>query len=236
MIITAPTGLYKPLLPKSPQDSGNITFVISNNPPPRSKEIFLQLPSSELIRKEPDPEFNKEQKRVFAGTLIYDISTSSTTIKGSGSRQFEIGELLDFEEQEIEDVDIYNLESIKLRQDLKVIDYSLIGLSQEEINELTSTSLKKQNEITSRISDISSKLKNNSSLISNNQSDINNSEHIYVSIVAVLGEDHPSAEKTKLKIDELIQFKNELLMERKNLQLQLDKLREDLDKIKEVVR
>lgn len=236
MIITAPTGLYKPLLPQSPQDSGNITFIISNNSPPRSKEIFLQLPTSELVRREPEPEFNKEEKRVFAGPLIYDVTTASTTIKGSGSRQFEIGELLEFEDFDDEEVDTYSLNSINLRQDLKVIDYSLVGLSEEEVEELKINSLIKQNKITNEISDLSSRLKNNNSLILNNQSDINNSQHIYHSIVAVLGEDHPSAKKAKFKMQEYEQFKNELLSDRKELQLSLDNLREELNNVREVVR
>ena len=131
MIITAPTGLYTPVLPTRPSDPGNITYTISTESPPRSPETFVQLPASEEIRRDPEPVFDKEQKRVFAGELIYDITVTSEARTGSGVRQFEVGEILEFSEEETVETDPYNLDDIELRQDLKVIDYEGAGLSDD---------------------------------------------------------------------------------------------------------
>jgi len=236
MIITSPTGLYNPILPSRPSESGNFTFTISTQEPPRSPETFVQLPLSEELRKEPTLVYNKEQKRVFAGELIYDITISSNSKTGSGVRQFEVGRVLEFEDIENENADPYELKDLEMRQDLKAIDYEAVGLSQDEIKELYDASLKRQNEITSQIAIVSSSIKDNTNLISKNQAFINNSQKLYDNITSLFGDDHPSAVKVKNNLEDLGESKSELLLTRKSLQSELDSLRSELDKIREVVR
>lgn len=234
MIIKSPTGLYKPILPTN--GSGNFTFVISTQNPPRSPEAFINLPQSEELRREPVLIYNKEQKRVFAGELLFDITIPSKVKKSDGNRQYEVGQILDFVDSSVDSVDPYNLEILELRQDTKVIDYKKAGLDDSDYEELKNESLKLQNEITSKIAAISSQLKDNSSLISSNQAEINNSLSLYNNVVEVFGDSHSSAIKINNKLNILNNTKNDLLNERKSLQSELDTLRLKLNKIREVVR
>lgn len=234
MIISNPTGLYTPILPKS-GEVGNITYTISTQDPPRSQEIFVQLPLSEEIRKSPDRIFTKIQKRRFYGQLLYDITIPGPSDEGSGNKQFEIGEVLEFTDQDLE-ADFYELSRIELRQDLKVVDFSIAGLTEEEYNELVLGSEKKINELSDEINKIGQNIKVNSSNISENQSAINNSNNILENIIVVLGLNHPSAGKVKQNIENLQEERNKLLKEREGLQFILDDLRSQLQRVRESVR
>jgi chromosome segregation ATPase len=240
MIISAPTGLYLPILPKSPSESGNISYVISNNDPPRSSTTFIQFPGFERIFRESDLVYDKEEKRVFAGELIYDITKPSESIKGSGVAQFEIGQVLEFSEESVStdssEVDTYNLDRLELRQDLKAIDYESVGLSKSDYEELVSASLKRLNEITDEIGSVGASLKSNNSLILKNQADINNANSLLNNIEAILGATHASADKVRQTLEDLESTKSELLSERQSLQLELASLRDELNKVREVVR
>lgn len=234
MIINHPTALYIPILPKS-GEAGNITYTISTQDPPRSLEIFVQLPLSEEIRQSPSRVFTKIQKRQFYGQLLYDITIPGPSSSGSGIPQFEIGEILEFTDQDLE-ADSYSLNKIELRQDLKVVDFELAGLSQEEYYELVLASERRIDELSDEINTVGQKLKNNSSKISSNQASINNSNSVLENIVAVFGEDHPSAKKVQNNIDNLVEERNLLLESRLIMQEELDGLRNQLQRVRESVR
>lgn len=236
MIITAPTGLYDPILPISPEDPGNFTFTISGQPPPRSSETFVQLPLPEIIKKLPDRVYTKQQKRQFFGKLVYDITYSGPSASGSGVSQFDIGDVIEFSDDDIESSDSFTLSKEILRQDLKEIDFETIGLTDEEYQELVSASELKIEQITSDISEVSSKINTNNSLIRTNQADINNAKSLLENIILVLGNSSVQAIKVKNKLDLLVDDKSDLISEREELQSNLSSLRDELQKVREVVR
>lgn len=236
MIITAPTGLYEPVLPQSPGDSGNFTFTISGQQPPRSGESFVQLPLPEVVRKQPERVYSKQQKRVFLGELVYDITIPGPATTGNGSPLFEIGQVLEFDDISDEDADPYSLDKVELRQDLKVIDFKSVGLTEEEFRELRDTSERRLDEITKGISEIGSDINSNKEEIQANQAMINNSNSILKNIITVLGSDSTQAIKVRNNLDSLEQKKTELLENRKELQNKLNDLRAELRIVREVVR
>lgn len=234
MIINAPTGLYSPILPGI-NESGNITYTISNNNPPRSPETFIQLPSSEEIRKLPNPIWTKNEKRQFYGSLIFNISIPSESSVAFADDKFDIGQVLEFSDSELES-DPYTLNKIELRQDLKVVDFNSAGLTEEEYDELVSASEKRIDELTNEINIKANRLKDNADNISHNQALINNSNDILDNILIVFGDDHPSAEKVRNKISELEIEREELISNRSILQDELDDIRSKLQKVRESVR
>lgn len=236
MIITAPTGLYRSILPQSPSDAGNYTFTISNNSPPRSGDFFVQLPSPELFRQAPDRVYSKLQKRAFYGDLIFDITASGPGTTGNGTDQFEIGQVLEFSEEETESADPFELNKIELRQDLKVIDFESAGLDQKDFNELVNASENRLEELSLEIAEISTDLKSNADSISANQASINNSSSLLNNIVAILGEESLQANKVKNNLELLRDQKADLLAERESLQSQLNELRNEQQIVREVVR
>jgi hypothetical protein len=235
MIIKYPTALYNTILPGQNQ-SGNVTYTISNNNPPKSKSTFLQLPRSEEIRKSPSRIYTKYENRKFVGNLVFNITVPTLATEGSGIKTFEIGQFLDFSNEDIENPDPYSLNSIELRQDTNVVNYSKYGLSKDEYNNLVKIAEKKMDDINNQINIIATNLNNNKENISSNQSDINESTKLYNNIILVLGVESTEAKKVKFKIDHYNEYATKLLSEREILLSTLDTLRNDLSNVREVVR
>jgi len=235
MIIKAPTGLYRSILP-SGREAGNVTFVISSNDPPKTGELFLQLPPVEDQRSAPDRVFNKLDSRKFLGNLVFDITVSGISSSGSGTKQFEIGEILDFNNAENRNVDVYELESIELRQDTNVVDFERHGISKSEYEELVRNARKQMNEITEEIAKLGTQLKANTDNVSANQAEINQSNKLLDNIVVVQGENNDLVDKVKSVIAQKEEEKTDLLNKRDELQNQIDELRDRLHKVREVVR
>lgn len=236
MIITAPTGLYKPILPKKSSQSGNYSFTISNSPPPKSGQTFVQLPLPEVIRKPSDRIYSKSEKRAFLGDLVYDIAASGPPTTASGSTQFEIGQVLQFVENEDVGVDSYEFSREELRQDLKSIDFESVGLSEDQYLELINKSFERLDKITLEISEVSSELNSNKASIKAIQSKINNATELYSNIVVVLGEDSEQANTVKNSLEDLENNKDKLISDRNTLNDRLEELREEMRKVREVVR
>lgn len=220
----------------SPTDAGNITYTISNQDPPKSISVFLQLPRSEEIRKSPPRTYSKFEKRQFSSNLIFNITVPSLSTEGSGSKTFEIGQFLDFTNEVEAQPDPYSLDSIELRQDTNVVDYKKYGLSENEYSSIVSMAEKKMDEITNEINATGTRLNNNKENVSSNQSDINESTKLYNNVVLILSADSEQAKKIQIKIDGYNTYKIELLTERDNLLARMDSLRTDLSNVREVVR
>lgn len=235
MIINYPTALYRPILPDS-GESGNISYTISTQSPPKSGELFLQLPIDQEIRKSEERIYTKQQKRSFIGNLIFDIIKPGKSIEGSGSKQFEIGQVLDFTETDIESSDPYNLEQIELRQDTSVVDYERYGMTKDEYNELLGMSRIKMDDLTKQINNVGTQINDAQDKLRLNQSDINQSTKLYNNIVTVLGSSHQSAIKLQNVINNLKNDRIKLQESLNNYQNELQILRDELQRVREVVR
>jgi len=236
MIVTAPTGLYEPILPQSSEDAGNFTYTISSQSPPRSAGTFVQLPAPEVFRKQPDRVYTKQQKRVFLGKLVFDVTVPGPAITGSGTAQFDIGDILEFVDADPVTSDPFTLVREQVRQDLKAIDFESAGLSKDEYIQLREASERRMDEITVQIAEVSSDINSNKESIQHNQANINNSRSLLDNIILVLGDDSVQAEKVKNNLDDLNARKADLLVERQQLQASLQTLRDELQKVREVVR
>lgn len=174
MIIKFPTGLYKSILPQG-VESGNITYTISNNDPPRTFVRLVQLPVAEELQPAPDKIFDDEERRAQFGELIYTIATSSRSDPGSNTKLFEIGQVLEFEENPPEE-EIQTLrapEGIDIRHDTNMLDLEAAGLTQEEIDLLISDSQAKLAEFEKEYLNIQTDIKNLKTQITENQKKIN---------------------------------------------------------------
>lgn len=235
MIINYPTALYRSVLPAS-NKSGNVTYTISNQDPPKSISVFLQLPRNEETRKQPQRTYSKADKRKFSSNLIFNLTIPSLSTEGSGSKTFEIGQFLDFTNESETIPDSYSLESIELRQDTNIVDYKKHGLDESEYANIVKIAGKRMDEISNEINIIGTRLNDNKENISSNQSDINESTKLYDNIVLILGTGNEQAKKVQTKILNYNEYKIKLLAERDILLTTLDSLRSDLSKVREVVR
>ena len=174
MIIKFPTGLYKSILPTGSQ-TGNITYTISNNEPPRTPIRLVQLPVAEEFALAPDKIFSDDERRAQFGELIYTVAVSSRSDPGSNTKLYEIGQVLEFEENPPED--IVNAtkapNGIDIRHDTNILDLAAAGLNEEDIEILLADSQTKQTELENEYLTIQTTIKNLKTQITENQKSIN---------------------------------------------------------------
>lgn len=132
MIIKYPTGLYRDELAEFVSTT-NVTYNISNNAPPRSSIIFVQLPAGEKIKTIKPLEKN----RALLGDLIFSVSDSNSQNAQTNQRMIEIGTLLDFNAPTaITDATELTLPSAEITHNLNYLDYAGLGFSDTDISNI----------------------------------------------------------------------------------------------------
>lgn len=141
MIINYPTGLYVTVLPKG-TESGNVTFTISNNPPPRTNLLFPKVPQGIIERQRVPKALDRVVIRQSLGVLVFSVSRASRTIEGNSSRQYEIGQVLEFSDIPTQTLDPMFVSPItETRHDTNVFDYTSLGITEEEQQTINDSAL-----------------------------------------------------------------------------------------------
>lgn len=140
MIISAPTALYSTVLPKDIDDSISVSWTISSQDPPRSTQTLFQLLRSEQLKELPPLIYSDKERRQSFGELIFKVMTSGQSDIGSGTKSYEVGQILEFDDvQEPSDiVDLNVPDRIELQQNTNILDLTSVGLSDEQSEQLVS--------------------------------------------------------------------------------------------------
>lgn len=243
MIISFPTALYDAILPKE-EDSGNVTFTISSNDPPRSTETFFQLFGSEELRPLPDRIFTRAERRLNLGELIFQVATGTQSVVADGAKVFEVGQVLDFEDI-TEPSNVTQLEVpevIELQQNTNLLNLESLGLTEDEASLLVSDANSKLDDSINRFNNTKTAISDKEAQIEDNQRLSNEVRKAKDAASAVFaGSTDPTAGNTI--IDKLDAREQELAVERTALIEELNALNalageiynEILD-IREVVR
>lgn len=138
MIIRFPTGFYKTVLPQQPSDSTSVTFTISNTDPPRTELIFPKLPTGvETRQRLEELEFDRTQ----LGDLIFTVSEAEKSEINNNANLFEVGQIIEFGENSEATVDpMFVAPKTEVRHDTSKFDYSAMGLDEDDIFVLESSS------------------------------------------------------------------------------------------------
>lgn len=140
MIINFPTGLYKSVLPSKPADRGNITYTISNNDPPKSGVLFPKIPVG-IQTKPRIPKISAMVLRDAVGSLVFSISKATKSLTSDNIRQFEVGQVLDFDDSDIKEIlPMLVSEKTEVRHDITAINYDKIGITVDEQQSITDLS------------------------------------------------------------------------------------------------
>ncbi len=130
MILRAPTGLYANVIPTG-ESPGNITFTISTQLPPRDSVLALKIPTGLIA---PNLEQTVYSRAVY-GELIYTVTSSARSNTGNNIKQFETGEILEFDAPPLTvDVDpmLVNPQSQQIHN-LNYIDFLALGLDAADV-------------------------------------------------------------------------------------------------------
>lgn len=152
MIVQFPTGLYETVIPDSLDKSGNVTFTISNNPPPRTNLLFPKIPRGIVDRTKPIKVIDVITRRNSQGELIYTINSANRSKEGNNSKIFEIGQVLEFDNSATKTLEpMYVAKKSETRHDTNLFDYNKLGLTEEEIISINNASMITQADITDRL-------------------------------------------------------------------------------------
>lgn len=173
MIIRFPTGLYRTVLP-SETGSGNVTYTISQAPPSTPVRA-IRLPTAERLRKLPEPTFDIEERRAGFGELIYTISKANRADPGSNTKQFEVGDALEFDDDPTVNVPVLTAapQEVEIQHNTNLLDLSQTGLTEEEINTVILESERRHRELEKLFAQQQSELQSLKVSINENQKQIN---------------------------------------------------------------
>lgn len=234
MIISSPTAFYESVLP-GPVGPGNITFTISSNNPPRPQIYPFPLQVSDSIRHLPPRTNTPEERLVALGDFVFSISAGSESQVSIGIKAFEVGQILDFEEEEIPDINQLNVpEVIELQQNTNRLDYVLAGLSENEINSLTSSARDKFNMVILDINSIKTLIADIEIGISDNQRSLNETRKIRDAAKVVGNKD--IFNKMTTRETDLINSRDQLIILMNEQTILAESRYNELLELKEVVR
>lgn len=155
MIIRYPTGLYGTVIPKQPEDAGNVTFLISNTTPPRSDLLFPKVPRGIVEKQRPSRTIILTDRRNTFGNLVFSISKATRKEEGNSARQFEIGQVLDFNDTSGRSADAMLVGAItEIRHDTNILDYEQMGLTAEEEQAIADLSLLTHDQLANRLNEL----------------------------------------------------------------------------------
>lgn len=152
MIINYPTGYYYIDLPHHPDSGGNVTYTISNNSPPRTDLLFPKAPYGIVTQPKPDRQYTREERRSTQGELIFSVTSSHQSLTGSGSRLYEIGQILEFADSVQPTVEPMLVAAKKeIQHDTNVYDYQKLGLDENDTQTLLKASAQAQDKLTAEL-------------------------------------------------------------------------------------
>ncbi len=174
MIISAPTALYKSILPKSESDPSNVTFTVSSNDPPRSSQNSQIISSVEELRQLPERVVTQDDREKTYGTYVFSVAAGSQTQVGLGTKSFEVGQILEFEEEIPGTVTPLEVpEEVDIQHNTNLLDYQMLGLTQAETNLLIKDAKNDFNKILDELNLTMTNVNNYQIKVQDNQKEIN---------------------------------------------------------------
>lgn len=176
MIIRYPTGLYVNVLPQTPDAGGNVTFTISNSPPPRTNLIFPKIPPGVVDRQRTSRNPDILRRREVIGDLVFTVSQSRRNIEGSNDKVFETGQVLEFSDRTLKSLDpmLVGRKTV-IQHDIVRINYEPLDISYEDQEFINNSSLVVHKNLSDQLNIVRQQRKNAEQLVVSNQKIINDS-------------------------------------------------------------
>lgn len=134
MILRAPTGSYRTVLPKGPEDPTSVVYSISAQDPPRSSQFFIGIPDGIRRRIRDERNFTTEQRRKRMGDLIFTTKSASPFRTLEGARLYSYGQVTSFETgpATVSIAPTNKIEKIETKHNNNYIDPVLVDLDSSE--------------------------------------------------------------------------------------------------------
>lgn len=239
MIIRYPTGQYQDAgqLPKNESDPANVTFTISNEAPKRSTDVVLQLPQAEELHKRQPPIYSDQVRRTAMGKLVFTVVKANRDNTGSNRRQFDIGQYLEFSDEEVADVSQPSIPlTVDLQHNTSLLDFGVTGLTDEEIASVVSQSTARKKQLDSELAQIQSQILTAQTAISENQKSINEVRRTIAAVELVVSAQDPIMVKLTTREEQLVAERDVLVADLNTLNSQATQIYNDLIAISSLVK
>lgn len=205
MIINYPTGLYSSVLPKEPQDSQNVTYLISNTAPPRTSLLFPKIPFGVAARQREPREYTTIERRATVGDLVYTVSNASRQQPGNNANQYEVGEVLDFDYSSYRTVDpMLVSDKTDIQHNLNMFDYAELGLTEDDVALIDEESLVAFDAIVVQLNELRV-LRSNAEVDINTNQKIINEANKNINALTIMAQDSTSTESEILNLIEKLE-------------------------------
>jgi hypothetical protein len=217
VIIKSPTGAFSRSIPQSPDDSGAVTWTISNQlPPPRIPAHVVKAPLSVILTNTPVPVNNRND----LGELIFTYVKGAASTTGSNKKSFEPGEILTFSDDTPVSTGL-TPSNLGIQHNTNILDLAGLGLSSEEISKLSADAHAKASEIRTQINLLQKDIRDLQLAIRENQKDINEATKAIDASGVLFGITAGTNDSGNDVYDKLIDTREGLREDRINLNLQL---------------
>lgn len=201
MIVKFPTGLYSNILPTEPGDGGNVTYTISNDPPPRTNLVFPKIPPGIVDRRKTPRDPDVLRRRSVIGDLAFTVSQSRRDTEGSDDKVFETGQILEFSDGPLKSLDPMLVDkTTETQHDVVRINYEPLDVDADEQQLISDTSLAAHKELSDQLNLVRQQRKNAEQVVVTNQKIINDSNRT-IKALNVIQSQSPT---TDSDVDDLI--------------------------------
>lgn len=132
--------MYQAELPVNPGDGGNVTYTVSSNVPARLVQTTRVIPPAVETKQSPDLVIPRGVRRRALGELAFSISRTKPSQIQSGTKQHEVGQVLEFVDEVTLDVQPMLVNDIEIRHDTNKLDLIRASLTEVEAAALISAS------------------------------------------------------------------------------------------------
>lgn len=168
MILKFPTGLYSSVIPQSPSDSGNITYLISGSSPPTSPLNFTHIPAGvESVKRAASV-----SKRSSFGLLSRTNLSSVGSVTISNKKKFEVGDDLEFTDAKQASVAPIQ-KTNNIVHNTNYLDFEAMGLTADEIADIQNSALVEFNKLLTEVNSIRVSRENSDRNAAETQKEIN---------------------------------------------------------------
>ena len=224
-------------MPQQPEIAGDVTWTISSNNPPRPETVVPIINTKEEMKPLPPLPFNPSERPINTGAFVFSLNTSTSKTAGSGKKLFEVGQILEFTEETQQTVTTKKTPNIiDLQQNTNILDLDDVGLTTEEIVEISEDARTKFNFLTDQINALTADINFLKIEISDNQKSLNEIVKIKNAAILIYGGENQIVQRLILKEESLFMKKDELIAQVDAKNIEVDSKYNELQTVRELVR
>jgi hypothetical protein len=175
-----------------------------------------------------------EDRRKSVAELVFSIIQTSQTQSGSSMRQFEVGQVLGFDEDLSPVISVPTNSSIEIRHDTNVLDLSGLGMSEDEINTIYEKAFRMRNDLNIQFESARTRVENLQISITENQKKINEAAKA-IDAVTLIGDETILKELQDKQVS-LMSERDQLVQEYEKQSALSDTLKDQIRQISQMVR